>query len=143
MFGLELSFWLRFALLISILLLLMVFFDLLIRKWLKVEKRNFIFKGNYVNKRHEKIDWYIRWSTVGVMLFGFILNSTIYIENPQWYLQPWLFLFLNIILTETVRAVMERKYAENPKAYLATTSQIILIMIIFFTLIQTDFWGLM
>ena len=59
-----------------------------------------------------------------------------------WFLQPWFIIFIFIVVSEMVRAAMERKYAENPNAYKLTISQIIFMLILFFALYKTDFFGL-
>jgi hypothetical protein len=48
----------------------------------------------------------------------------------NWFLQPWFIIFIFIVVSETTRAVMERKYAENPNGYKLTISQIIFVLYI-------------
>lgn len=47
-----------------------------------------------------------------------------------WFLQPWFILVVFIVVSEMVRAIMERKYAENPNAYKLTINQIIFSLIL-------------
>ena len=141
MYGIEPTFWLNLILLLAIVLLLFVSFNTIMRKWLKVEKKKF-FSYNHINERHKKIDWIIRITTIVVILSGYVITI---IEGPLnmiWFLQPWFIIFIFIVVSEMVRAAMERKYAENPNAYKLTISQIIFMLILFFALYKTDFFGL-
>ncbi|TRZ39764.1 DUF4181 domain-containing protein [Niallia circulans] len=139
MFGLSLSFGLRLLVLLVIVFVLMFLFNYLMSKTLKVQRKK-IFSDNHINEKHKKIDWTLRIITFISMLlvFPFSIDET----KSYWFLQPWIILSLFLIVSEIVRAVMERKYAENPVAYKLTLSQLIFVIILFFTLFKTDFWGL-
>lgn len=45
-------------------------------------------------------------------------------------------------MTESIRAYMEWKYAENKKAYILTVSPLIFISIFFMSIIKTSFFGM-
>ncbi|WML44674.1 DUF4181 domain-containing protein [Neobacillus sp. PS3-40] len=141
MYGVEPTFWLRLISLLAFVLLLLVSFNTIMRKWLKIERKKF-FSYNHVNEKHKKIDWTIRITTIVSILSGYVINIMRDPINWLWFLQPWFIIFIFIVVSETVRAVMERKYAENPNAYKLTISQIIFVLILFFTLFKTDFFGL-
>ncbi|GAB3056353.1 DUF4181 domain-containing protein [Virgibacillus ainsalahensis] len=141
MYVVEPAFWPNLILLLAIILLLMVLFNTIMRKWLRIKKKKF-FSYNHVNEKHKKIDWTIRITTIVVILLGYIITITRGPMDMIWFLQPWFILFIFMIVSETVRAVMERKYAENPNAYKLTISQIVFFLILLFTLFMTDFFGL-
>ncbi|WP_096200049.1 DUF4181 domain-containing protein [Bacillus sp. FJAT-45350] len=137
MYGIESTFLLSILLFLAILLLI-VSFNKIMRKWLKVEKEK-LFSYNHVNEKHKKIDWTIRIVALVFFLLGYVVNTIR--ESIHELFQPW-FLLLIIIVSEAVKAVMERKYAENPNAYKLTISQIIFVLVLLFTLYKTDFFGL-
>ncbi len=63
-----------------------------------------------------------------VLLIGFII---ILMRDPRiWLLEPWTLLLILFFITEAVRAIMEWKYAEHRNAYIATTSQLVLVSIL-------------
>ncbi|KHF39347.1 DUF4181 domain-containing protein [Halalkalibacter okhensis] len=141
MFDDEPTFWLNIIWLLAIILLLLYLFNSIMRKWLKVEKKKFL-SYNHVNEQHKKIDWIIRVLTIVVILLGYVITLMRGPTEMIWFLQPWFILFVFIVVSEMVRAVMERKYAENPNAYKFTISQLIFLLILFFTLYKTGFFGL-
>jgi hypothetical protein len=131
----------RLALFLAINLILLFSFNMLARKWFKVEKKKF-FAYNHVNDKHMKIDWAIRLTSMASILVGYAINITRDPSDWYWFLQPWFFLPVFIVISQAVTAVMEKKYAKNPNAYKVTLSELIFILILFFSLYQTDFWGL-
>ncbi|ARK31358.1 DUF4181 domain-containing protein [Halalkalibacter krulwichiae] len=141
MYGVEPTFWLNLLLILAIVILLLVSFNTIMRKWLKVEKRKF-FSYNHVNAKHKKMDWAIRITTIFFIFLGYVITMMRGPMEMIWFLQPWFILLIFIVISEMVRAVMERKYAENSNAYKLTISQIIFSLILFFTLYMTDFFGL-
>jgi Domain of unknown function (DUF4181) len=62
-YGTEPAVGARLALLVAIVLLLLFSFNILARKWFKVEKKK-LFSYNHVNEKHKKIDWIIRLSSM-------------------------------------------------------------------------------
>lgn len=106
--------------------------NMLLRKILGVEKRK-RFSNNYVNEKHQKIDWTIRM----VMVFVVVIAAIFSFHSIQIYM---IFLFVIFgAIQETVRAVMEKKYAENPNDYLFTLIQFPLAIIVVFTLAYVVF----
>ncbi|WP_314728253.1 DUF4181 domain-containing protein [Bacillus sp. Marseille-Q3570] len=73
--------------------LLIVAFNALMRKWLKVEKKTFS-ALTPVNERHRKIDWVIRFCFIGVLFFGAFTNVTRDPMDRIWFLKL-IFLFLD------------------------------------------------
>lgn len=112
-------------------------------KWLKVEKKKF-FSYNHVNTKHKKIDWIIRIT----FLLLLIISTTINIMRLQkglekiWYLETYVILFIFIIVTETARALMERRYAKDRNDYKYTIVQLVFISILLFLTYSTNFFGL-
>ncbi|WP_019392784.1 DUF4181 domain-containing protein [Priestia filamentosa] len=142
MYSIEPTFGLRFISLLTIILLLWVSFNIIMRKWLKVERKK-LFSYNHVNAKHKKIDWTMRIITIASILLGFIINMSRDSTDWFWFLQSWVVLFIFIVVSETVKAVMERKYAKNPNTYKLTISELLFVLILFFILFKTDFFGLL
>ncbi|MFP3847055.1 DUF4181 domain-containing protein [Priestia filamentosa] len=142
MYSIESTFGLRFISLLAIVLLLGVSFNIIMRKWLKVERKK-LFSYNHVNEKHKKIDWTMRMITIASILLGFIINMSRASTDWFWFLQSWVVLFIFIVVSETVRAVMEKKYAKILNAYKLTISELLFVLILFFILFKTDFFGLL
>ena len=140
-YGVDDAFWLRLVLLLAIVLLLLVTFNTIMRKWWNVERKKF-FSYNHINKKHKTIDWTIRIIGMVSLVIGYGINITREPANWIWFLQPWFILIIFIVVTQIGRAIMEHKYAQNPNAYKVTVSEIIFVHILFFTLFKTDFFGL-
>lgn len=106
--------------------------NMLLRKMLGVEKRK-RFSNNYVNEKHQRIDWTIRM----VAVFAVVITAIFAFYSIQIYM---IFIFVIFgAIQETVRAVMEKKYAENPNDYLFTLIQFPLSIIVIFTLAYAAF----
>ncbi|WP_145543223.1 DUF4181 domain-containing protein [Virgibacillus sp. SK37] len=143
MYGVDPNFWLRLILLFAIIWFLLFLFHTIMRKWLKVEKKKGnLFSYNHVNKKHKKIDWTIRFITLVVLLVTYVVTIMRESMDMIWFLQPWFILFIFIGVSEIVRAMMERKYAENPNEYKLTISQVIFTFMLLLILFKTDFLGL-
>lgn len=110
---------------IGVLFLIITGFSAIMRSVLEVEKPK-VFSYNHVNEKHKKIDFGIR-----IIFTIIILISIIYMYiNPDTYqsnlsLIYIIFFSIFFIATETSRAFMEWKHAENPRAYIFTISQLI------------------
>lgn len=141
MYGVEGSFWLKLLLLVTVYFLLITLFNAIMRRWLGVEKRK-AFSYNHINDKHRKIDWTIRIVFLCVLLIGGFVNVGMIPQEPLFFLQPWFLLFVLLFLSETIRAVMERKYAKNPNAYIFTICQSAFILVLVILLFATDFFGL-
>ncbi|MEK4803061.1 DUF4181 domain-containing protein [Oceanobacillus sp. FSL K6-0118] len=140
MYGEEPNFLLRFILLLAIVGFILFLFHTIMRNWLKVEKRRGnLFSNNYFNEKHKKIDWTIRIITIVIILFTYVITI---MREPMDRTYPWFIIFILIGISEIVRAIMERKYAENPNEYKLTISQVIFTLILFLILFKTDFFGL-
>lgn len=141
MFGLGPKFWLELFLVLTIVLLLLVLFNMIMSKLLKVEKKK-LFSYNFVNEKHSKIDWKIRITYIVVLLIGHFVNIT---RDPMdwfWFFEPWFLTMVFVFTIEVVRAILEYKYAENRNDYKLTISQLVFISILFFALFWTDFFGI-
>lgn len=141
MYGIEPIFWLKLIFVIVIFLLLFIIFELVIRLWLKVEKKK-RFSHNHVNDKHSKIDWSIRIIFIAFIILGSIINANRDYTERIWFLEPWYLLFGLIILSEAVRALMEWKYADNKNAYIFTLSQLVFGIILVISILRTNFFGI-
>lgn len=136
------DFWWKWLLLMAVVILSLMAFNFITRRIFKVERQK-LFSYNHINEKHKKVDWTIRLSTIALLIIGFAINST---RNPTewfWFFQTWFILLLFIFSSQTAKAIMERKYAENRNRYKVTISESVFIMFIFLTLYLTDFWGLL
>lgn len=98
------------------------------RKVLGVKKKEF-FSYNFVNDIHKKGEWIIRITFVIIYILIFALGT----YNP-------FFIYAAIGFTISLsgfRAIIEKKYAENPKDYLFTLSELgfIVVIVLVMTLI--------
>lgn len=97
--------------------------NLFLSKVLGVEKRN-IFKANYVNARHEKVEFYLNIAGTGGLV------AALFYGYEHGALYP---IYVSVIVAFVVtiyRAYMERKYAENPKEYIFTLLEFPLIILL-------------
>lgn len=133
--------WLTLLLLLAIVMLLFLLFNAVMRKWLQVEKKK-LFSYNHINEKHKKMDWTIRVVFLVVLSLGNFINVTTEPMEWFWFFETWFLLIVFIVVSETVRAVMEWKYAVNKKDYIFTISQLIFGVLLILTVIQTNFWGL-
>ncbi|TGE31083.1 DUF4181 domain-containing protein [Desulfosporosinus sp. Sb-LF] len=139
MYGIGPKFWLELFLLVTILLLLLVSFNAVMRKLLKVEKKK-LFSYNHVNEKHSKIDWTIRITSIVLLLIGnFVNNTRDPMDDSIWFFEPWSIMMVFIVTSEVARVIMECKYAENRNAYKLTISQLVFIVVIFLTLYWSNF----
>lgn len=108
---------------------------LILRKVLKIEKeKNSFFSYNHLNDLHRKIDWGIRIISVITII---TTNILVVFENyPNYFLLLPIFL---IGLDYPVRAFFERKYAKNPKQYMLTLSEGVLMLLAIVIFIQFNF----
>jgi len=108
---------------------------LILRKVLKIEKeKKPFFSYNHINGLHRKIDWGIRITTVITII---TTNMLVVAENyPNYFLLIPIFL---IGLDYPVRAFFERKYSNNPKQYILTLSEGVLIFLALVILIHFNF----
>ncbi|RBP92921.1 uncharacterized protein DUF4181 [Cytobacillus firmus] len=134
--------WPKLVLLIAIVVTLIYFFEMGLRKWLKVEKRTF-FSYNHVNDKHKKLDWTIRISFLIILLIGGGINLGRDPLEWLWFLEPWFLLIVLIVTTETARAFMEWKYDENRKAFVVTLCQLVFTLLLILTVLKTDFFWML
>ena len=119
--------WIEILLLFLIPLVLVTIFNVIMRKYLKVEK----IKGNpfnHVNKMHEKNDWIIIISFIIV-----ILTIPLYMPKNSVLERKELLSIIVIayfIITEITRVFMEWKYAKNRKVYIFTISKLVFLSIV-------------
>ncbi|MFD2681801.1 DUF4181 domain-containing protein [Bacillus seohaeanensis] len=134
------DFWLKFFLFLLIYGLLIFFFNRVMRKWFKVKKKK-LSSYNHLNKKHKNVDWIIRITFVILIIVGGFYNA---IQNPLeriWFLETHIVVFAFILASETVRAVMEKRYAENRNDYKYTLSQLGFISLSLLLIFTTNFFG--
>ncbi|UOQ46882.1 DUF4181 domain-containing protein [Gracilibacillus caseinilyticus] len=115
-------------------------FNKIVRKKLNVKKS--ILK-HHLNDWHKKVDWTIRVVIIMLIILGYAVNITRPVEEKIWFLQPLYIGLFGTLVSESVNAYMEWKYAENPKQYLATVSEIYIGAVLIITLFTTDCFGLL
>jgi hypothetical protein len=105
---------------------------LILRKVLKIEKENNpFFSYNHINDLHRKIDWGIRIAAIITII---TTNILVVFENyPIYYLLIPIFLSG---LDYPVRTFFEKKYSNNPKQYILTLSEGILMFLTVIIVIQ-------
>lgn len=66
------------------------------------------------------------------------------VHKIDWYFDMWVYFFLLFIfLSESVRSVMEWKYATNPKAYIVTVAEMVLIIVLVIIIFKTHYFNLL
>lgn len=113
---------------LGILLSLLHIFESIMTKYLKVEKRK-SFSYNHVNEKHKKIDSIIRIGFIIIILIT-VFYLMVTSSESVWCFEPVFLILLFLVASETSRAFMEWKYAENSKAYILTISQLIFTLIL-------------
>lgn len=134
------NFILQLVLLLVIVLVILSAANYLLRKWLKVEKRS-AFSYDYVNDRHKKLDRFIRIAAIIVIFVSYIITIS---RGPEagWFIPIPVILLSFLVVSESVRAVMEKKYAENKNDYVYTIAQMIIITSLLIVIFWTDFFGI-
>lgn len=135
------SVWLKFILFITSYALLIFLFNKGMRKLFKVEKKK-LFSYHHLNGKHKKIDWTIRITFVILIFVGGFYNATLPPLDRMWFLESHILLIVFVLLSETVRAVMEKQYAGNRDDYKFTISQLAFLSLSLILFFSTDFFGL-
>ncbi|AQQ53272.1 DUF4181 domain-containing protein [Planococcus lenghuensis] len=141
MYGADSAFLGELFLLLAVVVLLMLIFNAVMRKWLGVEKAK-VFSYNHANDTHAKIDWTIRWIGIVMLIVGYIITIIRLPQEPILFLQPFVLIVIFGFASGVVQAVMEWKYAKNPRAYILTASQLVFFTFLLVSLYATDFWGI-
>ena len=108
---------------------------LLLRKVLKIEKEKKPFLSyNHINNLHRNIDWGMRITSVIVII---VTNMLVIVENyPNYFLLLPIFI---ILLDYPIRAFFERKYSQNPKQYILTLTEGVLILLALVVVVQYNY----
>lgn len=77
------------------------------------------------------------------MILGLFINTMRDALEGFWFLETWFLMIIFIVVSETVRAMMEWKLAVNKKDYIFTISQLVFGVILLLTVVKTNFLGLM
>lgn len=140
-YGVEPIFWLKLLVILASFVLVVLLFNSLMRKLLKVKKRK-SFSYNHINEKHKRIDRTIRIAFFIIIIIGFFINIFRGPDGEIWYLQPYLIIIIYLIISEIARAYMEWKYETNRNAWIFTISQLAFICFLLFSFITTNFFGL-
>ena len=128
-------FWIKFAFIVLIVLVLDAIVKLLLRNSLKIEKgKKPFFSYNHINELHRKIDWAIRITSAIVLI---VTNTLVIIEGYSINLIIITTIFY-FVLDYTVRAFFECKYSQNPKQYILTISEGVLFLLSIVIVIYFD-----
>ena len=111
------------------------------RKRLNVEKKK-LFSYNHINDKHKKIDWIIRITFIFFLIIGFVININRDSLKPIWFLETHILLFAFISVSEIVRIIMEKRYAENKNDYIFSSIQLVVVLIFLLSVFSTNFFGL-
>jgi hypothetical protein len=136
------NFFAMLLLLMTCVALAIFVFEYSMGKLLQVERGKW-FSYNHVNELHGKIDWAIRIAFVIFIAAAFMYDGYTGKFIPLWPFEPWSVFFLFLVISESVRAYMEWKYAENPRTYLVTFSTMLFSLFIMLLFIRTGFFGLL
>lgn len=141
LYAIDPYFWWKLFLIIGFIVLALLLFNRVMRSLLKVQTKS-SFSYNHINKQHKVIDWTLRVTCIGFLLFAYFSNIGSRQDDGSWFLKSTTFaVFVLITLTELTRAFFEWKYDENKKAYLLTISQLGFSAMILLVLFTTDFFG--
>lgn len=139
--GFGIYFWLKLVLFLVGIFCVILLFELVINRLLKVKKKSLLF-AERVNRQHHKLDWIMRVIFIGLMIVGFFINSYRSPLEPIFFLEPYFLLFTLIFISELLTAVMEWKYKPNRNAYKATLIQLLFIIVLVTLIYSTNFFGL-
>lgn len=121
--------------LIVTVILFIAFHNIMKRIFKAKEIRLFKTTIHHVNETHKKIDWTIRFTFLALLLLSYVM---------EWMLLHMV--FVCAMVTDTVRAIMEFKHAENPNVYKLTISHLIFFIVFYaaflFTIFKTNYLGL-
>lgn len=134
-------FWLKLVLFLVGVFCIILLFDLVINRLLKVKRKSWFF-AKRINRQHYKLDWLVRIIFISLMIVGFFINTFRYPLEPIFFLEPYFLLFSLIFATEVLTAVMEWKYEPNRNAYKATIIQLLFIIALVTLIYSTNFFGL-
>lgn len=114
----------KLILLLLLIIAVINLFGYFTRKLLGVERKHW-FSYNHINKQHRIVDWTVRILFVVLyIIFAFYTLGNDMVDIP-WYFETWFIILIFVFVSETVRAVMEWKYDENRKAYVATVIEML------------------
>ncbi len=115
------GFWIKITIWFVGIIVSIGIFNMIMRKVLSVERRKF-FSYNFVNDFHKKGEWILRISFVII----YILIAAFDAINQFFF---YAVIGFGVSLSG-FRAIIEKKYAENPKDYLYTLSELGFAMVV-------------
>ena len=134
-------FWETLLFVVFIYMLFLILLNPFLRKWLHVEKRK-LFSYHHVNDRHKNIEWIVRISFICLLLMGSLINVNRDPLHRIWFLETYILLIIFIIVTEVLRIIMEKRYAENKKDYIYSAIQLAIGLFFILLIVWTTIFGL-
>ncbi len=137
------NFWLKPLIVLILFLIILYVFQVVMSKLLKVENKSFFsFKSPVlVNEQHKKIDRIIRFTFVSIFLLGLMIFLMRVPIPDILFLQPYFLIFLFVVVSESVRAFIEWKYASNRNDYIFTISQLLFMSVVVLLIFSTNIFG--
>ncbi|RKQ33235.1 DUF4181 domain-containing protein [Oceanobacillus halophilus] len=127
--------WINFIMIVLITFVLIAAVRIILRKAFNIEKmKKETFSYNHINGLHKKIDWAIR------IITAIVLIICLYLITYQSF-SINISLIALIITSGTayaIRAFFEWRYTENPKHSIITASEMFIVVLTLFTIIQFD-----
>lgn len=127
--------WLNFIMIVLITFALIATVRIILRKAFNIEKmKKKTFSYNHINILHKKIDWTIRITTAIVLVICLYL-----ITYQNFSINIFLIALITTSGTEyAIRAFFEWRYTENPKQSIITVSEMFILVLVLFAIIQFD-----
>jgi magnesium-transporting ATPase (P-type) len=118
-------------------------FSWAVRRMLGTDTRKW-FSYDHVNEHHRKMEWMVRFLFFGILIVSAVVTSaTSSIDNRPWFLEVWWLLLLFIVVIDLLRAFMEYKYVESPRAHVATLAELCFNVILSCSAFMTGFYGVL
>ncbi|KHF39646.1 DUF4181 domain-containing protein [Halalkalibacter okhensis] len=139
-YGVEPMFWYKLIILILFVILLIIVFRVVIRTILRLEKGE-LNAYDFINGNHKKIHRIITSVTILWLILGYMINIQKDYMDELLLFKPGYILMISTGLLGLTRVYMEWKYVENKKLYVFTLSQLVFYIILFVSIIMTNFFG--
>lgn len=134
MYGVEKDFWLNMINLIGILIILLYFFNKIMTKILKVNKRLFS-RQDFINETHRIIYRVVNIISASLLLVAthmMLTSESHYNYITLAYITTFLSLS-TLYINELVTIYMEKKYAKNKRDWLYSLSELLFLTALFTT----------
>ncbi|OIU71768.1 DUF4181 domain-containing protein [Rossellomorea aquimaris] len=128
-------FWIKFCLIVIIVFVLISFVKFILRRVFHIKKvKRKVFSYNLINERHRKIDKWIRFVSV-IILIGLSWGV---IEDKN-YISLYVIGMTVLLMTDyLVRAYFEWKHSEYPKQAIVTVAEMVMMVTAIITIVQFE-----